>query len=375
MRKLNRKHTLLSTVALFAVVGVVSCLETTSSAQAEGDKPAQVQQLPSASALKVEEQNVQIWKSFSGRTKAVDIVDVRPQVAGTITKVNFKDGQQVKKGDLLFVIDPRTYKAQVKKLQADLKAAKNTEENAKRNLYRAEELRKTKTVSQSSLEDRQTEYIVAQANKEAIQADLDNAKVSLDYAYVKSPISGIVSRAEVTLGNLVAVGGETLTTVVSDKEMYVDFEVDEQTYLTSVRANSKNVPVKVKSVKDCKSYEGKVSSFDNRIDTSSGTIRARATFANEDNALISGMFVSVEMGSPVKEKQILIPEKAIGTNQSRKFVYVINNNTVEYRGVELGESVNGNRIVKNGLKAGDVIIKEGLIKFRPGMPAQANFDK
>tara|TARA_Y100001960_G_scaffold316634_1_gene383850 strand:+ start:4615 stop:5742 length:1128 start_codon:yes stop_codon:yes gene_type:complete len=375
MRKLNRKHTLLSTVALFAVVGVVSCLETTSSAQAEGDKPAQVQQLPSASALKVEEQNVQIWKSFSGRTKAVDIVDVRPQVAGTITKVNFKDGQQVKKGDLLFVIDPRTYKAQVKKLQADLKAAKNTEENAKRNLYRAEELRKTKTVSQSSLEDRQTEYIVAQANKEAIQADLDNAKVSLDYAYVKSPISGIVSRAEVTLGNLVAVGGETLTTVVSDKEMYVDFEVDEQTYLTSVRANSKNVPVKVKSVKDSKSYEGKVSSFDNRIDTSSGTIRARATFANEDNALISGMFVSVEMGSPVKEKQILIPEKAIGTNQSRKFVYVINNNTVEYRGVELGESVNGNRIVKNGLKAGDVIIKEGLIKFRPGMPAQANFDK
>jgi multidrug efflux system membrane fusion protein len=374
MKNINKKHTILSTLAVFAVVATCSYMELTSSAQAEEKQAQAAAQLPVAPALKVKEQEVQVWKSFSGRTKAVDIVNIRPQVAGTITKVNFKDGQQVKKGDLLFVIDPRKYKAEVKKLEADLKAAINQEENAKRNVYRAKELRKTSTVSQSSYEDRETAYIVAQSNKEAIQASLDNAKVNLDYAYVKSPISGTVSRAEVTLGNLVAAGGDTLTTVVSDKEMYVDFEVDEQTYLRSVRASSKSVPVKVKSLKDSKSYEGKVSSFDNQIDTSSGTIRARAVFENEDKALVSGMFVSIEMGSAVMENQILIPEKSIGTNQSRKFVYVINDSKVEYRGIELGDSVNGKRIVKSGLKADDIIIKEGLIKFRPGMPVSAGLE-
>lgn len=374
MKNINKKHTILSTLAVFAVVATCSYMELTSSAQAEEKQTQAEAQLPVAPALKVKAQEVQVWKSFSGRTKAVDIVNIRPQVAGTITKVNFKDGQQVKKGDLLFVIDPRKYKAEVKKLEADLKAAINQEENAKRNVYRAKELRKTSTVSQSSYEDRETAYIVAQSNKEAIQASLDNAKVNLDYAYVKSPISGTVSRAEVTLGNLVAAGGDTLTTVVSDKEMYVDFEVDEQTYLRSVRASSKSVPVKVKSLKDSKSYEGKVSSFDNQIDTSSGTIRARAVFENEDKALVSGMFVSIEMGSAVMENQILIPEKSIGTNQSRKFVYVINDNKVEYRGIELGDSVNGKRIVKSGLKADDIIIKEGLIKFRPGMPVSAGLE-
>tara|TARA_Y100001960_G_scaffold55222_1_gene56606 strand:- start:1393 stop:2517 length:1125 start_codon:yes stop_codon:yes gene_type:complete len=374
MKNINKKHTILSTLAVFAVVATCSYMELTSSAQAEEKQVQAAAQLPVAPALKVKAQEVQVWKSFSGRTKAVDIVNIRPQVAGTITKVNFKDGQQVKKGDLLFVIDPRKYKAEVKKLEADLKAAINQEENAKRNVYRAKELRKTSTVSQSSYEDRETAYIVAQSNKEAIQASLDNAKVNLDYAYVKSPISGTVSRAEVTLGNLVAAGGDTLTTVVSDKEMYVDFEVDEQTYLRSVRASSKSVPVKVKSLKDSKSYEGKVSSFDNQIDTSSGTIRARAVFENEDKALVSGMFVSIEMGSAVMENQILIPEKSIGTNQSRKFVYVINDNKVEYRGIELGDSVNGKRIVKSGLKADDIIIKEGLIKFRPGMPVSAGLE-
>ena len=374
MKNINKKHTILSTLAVFAVVATCSYMELTSSAQAEEKQVQAAAQLPVAPALKVKAQEVQVWKSFSGRTKAVDIVNIRPQVAGTITKVNFKDGQQVKKGDLLFVIDPRKYKAEVKKLEADLKAAINQEENAKRNVYRAKELRKTSTVSQSSYEDRETAYIVAQSNKEAIQASLDNAKVNLDYAYVKSPISGTVSRAEVTLGNLVAAGGDTLTTVVSDKEMYVDFEVDEQTYLRSVRTSSKSVPVKVKSLKDSKSYEGKVSSFDNQIDTSSGTIRARAVFENEDKALVSGMFVSIEMGSAVMENQILIPEKSIGTNQSRKFVYVINDNKVEYRGIELGDSVNGKRIVKSGLKADDIIIKEGLIKFRPGMPVSAGLE-
>tara|TARA_Y100000590_G_scaffold406362_1_gene495509 strand:- start:3465 stop:4586 length:1122 start_codon:yes stop_codon:yes gene_type:complete len=372
MKNINKKYTILSTLVVFAIVAIFSYIEFTNSAQAKEKQMQVAAKLPVAPALKVKAQDVQVWKSFSGRTKAVDIVNIRPQVAGTITKVNFKDGHKVQKGDLLFVIDPRKYKAEVNKLEADLKASINQEENAKRNLYRAKELRKTSTVSQSSYEDRETAYIVAQSNKEAIQASLDNAKVNLDYAYVKSPISGIVSRAEVTLGNLVSAGGDTLTTVVSDKEMYVDFEVDEQTYLRSVRANSKSVPVKVKSLKDSKSYEGKVSSFDNQIDTLSGTIRARAIFENEDKALVSGMFVSVEMGGSVMKNQILIPEKSIGTNQSRKFVYVINNNKVEYRGVELGDTVNGKRIVKSGLKVDDIIIKEGLIKFRPGMPVSSS---
>jgi multidrug efflux system membrane fusion protein len=368
MKILKNKHALTTTAAIFAVVCATAYLNFADSAQADGKQGHAQMQVPQVPAYKIEPQDVQIWKSFSGRTKAVDIVQIRPQVEGTITKVNFKDGQNVKKGDLLFVIDPRKYQAEVNKLKADLKAAENQEENAKRNFFRAQELRKTSTVSQSNFEDRQTAYIVSQANKEAIKAQLDIAKVNLDYAYVKSPITGKVNRAEITLGNLVSANGDILTTIVSDKEMYVDFEVDEQTYLTAVRSESKDVPVKVKSLKDTKYYEGKVSSIDNQIDTSSGTVRARAEFKNEDQALVSGMFVNVEVGMPVLKNQVLIPETAIGTNQSRKFVYVINEGKVEYRDVTLGELVGAKRIIKKGLKENDIIIKSGLIKFRPGMP-------
>lgn len=368
MKILKNKHAL-ATAAIFAVV-CTAYLNFADSAQADAEQSQAKMQLPQVPAYKVQTQDVQIWKSFSGRTKAVDIVQIRPQVEGTITKVNFQDGQNVNQGDLLFVIDPRKYQAEVNKLQADLKASENQEENAKRNLFRAKELRKTSTVSQSNLEDRQTAYIVAQANKEAIKAQLDIAKVNLDYAYVKSPITGKANRAEITLGNLVSANGDILTTVVSDKEMYVDFEVDEQTYLTAVRAESKDVPVKVKSLKDTRYYEGKVSSIDNQIDTSSGTVRARAEFKNEDQALVSGMFVNVEVGMPVLKNQVLVPETAIGTNQSRKFVYVINDNKVEYRDVSLGELVGTKRIIKSGLKQDDIIIKNGLIKFRPGMPVK-----
>jgi multidrug efflux system membrane fusion protein len=367
MKILKSKHAIVTTAAIFAVVCTTAYLNFADSAQADAKPQMQIPQVP---AYQVKPEDVQIWKSFSGRTKAVDIVQIRPQVEGTITKVNFEDGQSVKQGDLLFVIDPRKYQAEVNKLEADLKAAQNQEENAKRNFFRAQELRKTSTVSQSNFEDRQTAYIVSQANKEAIKAQLDIAKVNLDYAYVKSPITGKANRAEVTLGNLVSVNGDILTTVVSDKEMYVDFEVDEETYLTSVRAEVKDVPVKVKSLKDTKYYEGKVSSVDNQIDTSSGTVRARAEFKNEDQALVSGMFVSVEVGMPVLKNQVLVPETAIGTNQSRKFVYVVNDGVVEYRDVVIGELVGSKRLITSGLKEGDLIIRNGLIKFRPGMPVK-----
>jgi membrane fusion protein, multidrug efflux system len=380
MKKINSKHFSLKLSAIF--MALISLVYSTN-ALAQDDTAAKKMQGPKVTAVTIVKEDIELSKSFSGRTLAANIVDITPQVSGVITQVNFKDGQKVKAGDLLFVIDPRTFKAKVEKLEADLKAALNEEENDKRNFLRAKELRKTSTVSQSNFEERETTYTVAVSNREAIEANLTIAKVDLDHAYVKSPINGKVSRAEITLGNYVSAGGKILTTVVADDKMYVDFEVDESTYLKSIKrsndsdlTNNLNVPVTVISSGDGKEYLGEVSSFDNQIDISSGTIRARAIFDNKDNSLISGMFVTVEMGTPLIKDQIMVSEKSIGTNQNRKFVYVIGeNNMIEYRGVTLGDSLNGKRIVLDGLKVGDVIVSDGLIKLRPGMPVSPELTK
>lgn len=201
-----------------------------------------------------------------------------------------------------------------------------------------------------------------------------NAKVDLDRAYVKAPISGRVARAEITVGNLVNAGpgAPILTSIVSNDGIYADFEVDEQTYLQSIRTNAQRInqehqiPVELSLDQGFHVYEGKIYSFDNKINNSSGTIRARAKFANEDGQLVPGMFVSVKMASSYEFNGILIPEQAVSSDQSKKFVYVVDkDNKVVYRSVELGQQVNGQRIVIGGLKVGDRVIVDGIQHVRP----------
>lgn len=327
----------------------------------------------------VESKAVQIWNKYSARLEAVEYAEIRPQVSGTITEVKFEDGQQIEQGEVLFVIDVKPYQAAVNQAEAEAKVAKNEFSLAQKEANRAEELIKTNAISKRIYDERKSGSNVAWARIKAAEARLESAQINLDYANVTAPITGRLSRAEIKVGNLVEAGPNAplLTTIVSTNAIYADFDVDEQTYLRYIRSNAKDrasegtVPVKLKLSGDDVAYDGFIYSFDNQIDSSTGTIRARALFENKDGALLPGMFATVEMGLPQKQEEILLTERAIGTDQDRKYVYVVNDKSmVEYRQISIGESMGGERIVTSGLKAGDKVITEGVIRLRPGMPVK-----
>ncbi len=324
-------------------------------------------------------QSVNPFVEFSGRIDAVDFAEIRPQVSGRITEIRFQDGQRVNAGDVLFVIDPRPYQAAVDKAQADLATATNNAKFAKAERDRGSQLVKSNTLSQETYDQRVNADDVGQAAVQSAAAVLAAAQVNLDYAYVRAPISGRISRAEITLGNLVGsptTPPQLLASIVSDSGVYGDFEVDEQTYLDNVRnyghghQDEQKIPVELVVRSDSGHvYTGDIQSFDNRIDTGTGTIRARARFDNKDGSLIPGMFVSVRMGDGTLDDALLVPESAIGNDQSKRFVFVVGDgNKAEYRTVQLGPQVDGSRVVLAGVKAGDRVILDHLQRLAPGVP-------
>ncbi len=346
---------------------------------AKASDPGAEQQAPQATPVvtqSVSVEPIQIWNQYSARLEAVEYADIRPQVSGTITEVKFKDGQHVKEGEVLFVIDPRPYEAAVNQAEAELNVAENESSFTSKEYVRAQELIKTNAISKRSFDERSSAHKVAAASVLAAKARLERAQIDLDYAFVKAPISGRLSRAEIERGNLVEAGSSApvLTSIVSTDGIYADFEVDEQTYLKYIRSSARDrasesvIPVKLIIEGDNVEYDGFIDSFDNQIDVSSGTIRARALFENADGALLPGMFASVKMGTPNRGEIILISEAAIGTDQDKKFVYIVNAESMaEYREVLLGKSVKGQRVIQSGLTEGDVVITEGIIRIRPGM--------
>ena len=328
----------------------------------------------------IKSQEVRIWKDFSGRLTAVDSAQIRPQVSGRITEIHFEDGQHVEAGDLLFVIDPRPYEATVQQAKAALQAAQSNYYQAKNDLERAEELIKTNALSQRIYDERKSRrnFVLAEIN--GAKATLEQAEIDLEYAHVKAPISGRIGRAEITVGNLIEAGpnAPVVTEIVADEKIYVDFEVDEQTYLSHIREQAKDVesealiPVQVVlRGDDDHAIDGVIHAFDNRINPASGTIRARAVLDNEDGAMLPGMFAKVRLGSAERADMLLVAEKAIGTDQNRKFVYVVDENSaVLYRQVMVGDRVGKSRVIKEGLEPGDQVIVDGILKLRPGMPVQ-----
>jgi membrane fusion protein, multidrug efflux system len=342
---------------------------------AGGTPVAAVQPPIPVTVAAVEPWDVRLWSEFSGRLTAVDSAEVRPQVSGRITEIRFRDGQQVTAGDVLYVIDPRPYEAAVTKAEADLATAETNARLARVELDRASRLMNAQAVARDFYDQRANANGVAEAAIKSAQAALVQAKLDVDHAYVKAPISGRVSRAEITLGNLVqTTPAPLLTTIVSNKGIYADFDVDEQTYLRAVRAHAKNVsqeqriPVELTLLSDRKNtYKGKIESFDNQISTGTGTIRARARFANEDGTLVPGMFASIRLASAVNSSALLVPEDAVGSDQSKRFVLVVNpRHKVEFREVALGQQVSGQRVVLSGLRPGEQIIVDGLQRVQPG---------
>jgi multidrug efflux system membrane fusion protein len=327
----------------------------------------------------VQPKDVTSWQEFSGRLEAVDRVQVRPRVAGAIQAVHFHEGALVKQGDLLVTIDPATYEAAVAQAQAQAAAAESRVDLTKLELDRGRRLSDGKTISQSDLDTRAGAYNEAQANLRAAQAALQTAQLNLDYTQVRAPISGRVGKAEVTAGNLVAAGSASpeLTTLVSVDPVYASFSASEQVVTQALSQLSQGdgvvppveqIPVQIGTANDSGTpIVGRLQLIDNEVDAASGTITVRAVFGNTGGRLIPGQFVRVRMGQPKAETKVMISERAIGTDQDKKFVFVVGaDNKVAYREIKLGDLNDGQRIVESGLASGDRIVTNGLQRVRPG---------
>jgi multidrug efflux system membrane fusion protein len=376
----TRRSAILASSFAVSVIAASGLFIYHMAANVNAQLPAAVEHPPQVAIITVEPQDVKIWSEFSGRTQAVDFVELRPEVSGRITDVRFKDGQTVKAGDVLFVIDPRPYQAAVAKAEANLVTAKTNAEFAATELKRAAGMIQAKAIAQRLYDERANGDRVARAAVQAAEAELSQTRIDLDHAYVKAPIGGRVSRAEITLGNQVqaGAGAPVLSTIVSSDGIYVNFEVDEQTYMGSIhphvntRKKEQQVPVELTVQGDeLHPIKGTIQSFDNRIDPASGTIRARARFANKNGALVPGMFVSVRLAGSSQSAALLVPERAIGNDQSKRFVYVVgDDNKVKYREVRLGHSARGERIVLAGVQPGDRVIVDGIQHIRPDTVVQ-----
>lgn len=339
---------------------------------AAGAPPDMMHMVMAVSVAEVIEREVQQWHEYSGRLTAVDYVEIRSRVSGPIETMNFKDGAIVQKGDLLFTIDPRPYAAEVARTTAAVSSAQASLHLNETQFKRAQSLIKDKAIAQGDYDTRKNQFEAAEAQVQSAQASLDTAKLNLDYTQIKSPITGRVSRAEITVGNLVqsSPNSPLLTTVVSQNPIYADFDIDEATYMKiapETAGDVSKVAVTLGLTDDGKPHQGVMQSFDNKLNPQSGTLRARAVFNNDDGTLVPGLFARIRLGSAEMTKAILITDRAIGTDQSKKFVYVVGaDNKVEYREVKPGDMSGNLRIVTDGLKPGEKIIVDGLQRAHPG---------
>ncbi|WP_026354140.1 efflux RND transporter periplasmic adaptor subunit [Massilia niastensis] len=360
-------------VAALAVAGLAGAALTGCADANSNDAPA-APSAPPVSAAVVVQKAVTETQEFSGRLEAIDVVEIRPRVSGYITEVNFKPGAEVKKGAVLFVIDPRPYQAEADRAGAAAGAARARADLARLELQRAERLLADKAIAQREFDERAAAQKELDASARAAQAQFEAARLNLSYTRVLSPIDGRVSKAEITLGNLVDASA-VLSSVVSLDRIYASFDGDEDTYLRVGRRAHAGQPVEVRiglANEDGFPHTGKLEFVDNQLDSRSGSVRMRATFANSDRSLAPGLFARVQIGGGDPREQILINDRAIGTDQSRKFVYVVDKEgKAEYRAVKLGPTIDGLRIVREGLKPGEKIVVNGLQRVRPGAPVAA----
>ncbi|MGV8989469.1 MAG: efflux RND transporter periplasmic adaptor subunit [Cypionkella sp.] len=327
----------------------------------------------------IKSRDIDTWQEFSGRLEAVDRVQIRSRVAGAIQSVDFREGALVKTGDLLFTIDPAPYEAAVAQSQGQVASATARVNLARIEWERGKRLAPNSTISQSDLDQRQNALSEAQAGLQTAEAALQAAELELGYTKVRAPVTGRVGKVEVTVGNLVAAGSASseLTTLVSVDPIYASFNVAEEVVARALAALPvsdaavrpiEQIPVEIGTLVDEGSpIHGKLQLIGNEVDAASGTIGVRAVFDNPGGKLIPGQFVRIRMGEPKAEARILISEKAIGTDQDKKFVFVVDaENKIAYRPVILGQSVEGARIVESGLAEGDRVVVSGLQRIRPG---------
>ena len=374
---LPRRRVVTATLAALGLLtaGVVGL--RTSTAQPSGGAQGAPQATPVMVAA-VEASEVALWDEFSGRLEAVERVDVRSRVAGAIQSVHFSEGALVNRGDLLVTIDPAPYAAEVDRAQAQVVAAQARVEHARSEHERAKRLWDEQAIAQRELEERVNSEREAQANLRAAEAALQSARLSLGYTQVRAPVAGRVGRIEITAGNLVAAGpgAPVLTTLVSLNPIYASFDADEQVVARALRdvggattrGNLRNIPVEMRTATTGDTpFRGKLQLIDNQVNARSGTVRVRAVFDNLDGSLMPGQFANLRLGHAKAETALLVNERAVGTDQNKKFVMVVGaDNKASYREVVLGPSVDGLRVVTAGLQPNERIVVNGLQRVRPG---------
>jgi len=373
-------HSVLGWAALLgaasATAGLAGC----------GRSPVADQGPPEVTVAKTLGRRIKDWDEYTGRFQAVDTVEVRPRVSGYVDRVLFQEGQLVKKDQVLVIIDPRPYQADLDRARAGLELAKSQEELANLEATRVQRLKDSGAVSREELDERLSALNQQHANVSAAKAALDSAQLQLSFTTVRSPVEGRASRAEVTRGNLVTGGnngGTLLTTVVSVDPIYVYFEGDENAYLrynelarAGERPSSRDVknPVRVGLANEQGfPHEGHMDFVDNQLDVHTGTIRGRAVLENKQGVFTPGMFARVQLLGSGEYDAVLIEDRAVGTDQSQSFVLVLGaDNKLEYRAVQLGRIVDGLRIVRKGLQPGETIVVSGLQRVHPGMQVKTN---
>jgi multidrug efflux system membrane fusion protein len=361
----------LAAIMLFAGTGHSRAKRTNAAANAA---------LPEVTVAEVIHRPLREWQEFSGRLQAPNTVEIHPRVNGFVDRVAFTDGARVKKGQLLFQIDPRPFQAEVERLVAERTRSVSDLELARANRARAERLISAHAISREEYERQVAAEASAQGSLGSIDASLQEARLNREFTEVRAPIDGHVSRAIITAGNLVT-GASLLTTLVSDDPVYVYFDADEQTYLRYAKAkhdhahsnngalsNGGAADIYIGLVdEDGYPHAGQLDFIDNQVDATTGTIRARAALANPDGRYTPGLFARVRLVGGEDHDSVLIEDRAVGTDLSKKFVLTLtHDNRIEYRLVELGPEINGLRVVTRGLAPNELIVVNGLQHVRPG---------
>ncbi len=328
------------------------------------------------------QQNIQEWDEFTGRIDAIETVEIRPRVSGYVDKVHFKSGQMVQKGDLLYTIDPRPFQAVVDRAQAELLRAKTKLDLTKMEMDRADRLTAAKAISGEEAETKSMAHREAGDALRSAEAAVKAVALDVEFCSVRSPINGRVSRELVTPGNYVSgVAGFTtlLTTVVNAEQIYAYADVDESTFLRYQRQSSAGTGTHLTEKTTAAEmqldgeadypHKGRIESFDNRIQGTTGSILVRAIFDNNDGSLRPGSFMRMRLPAGQAYNGMLVNEQAIGTDQGQKFVLTVGkDNMTEYKAVQLGPLLGQNRVIRSGLTKDDSVIVNGLAKVRPGMP-------
>ena len=362
------------TAALTAALATV--IATASAAMAQTTPPP-----PPVTISPPLQKEIVEWDQFTGQFQAVDFVEIRARVAGYLTEIHFQDGQTVKKGDLLFVIDPRPYEAALASMRAQLGQAEAQVSLAQAQLNRSAELRKRDFEPASSYDQRVSDLKVATAAVEAAKAAIRTAELNVEFTRIIAPITGRISRHQVSIGNLIS-GGDggaatLLTTIVSLDPIYFNFDMSEADYLAYQRAYAKGL---MRSTRDNTvavslhltdekgwPHEGRMNFVENQVDRLSGTIRVRAVFPNPNLLFTPGQFGRIRIPGSEPYQAILIPDAAVVTDQSRKIVLTVNDeNVVVPKIIRPGPSYEGLRIVRSGLQPSDKVIINGLMRARPG---------